>query len=76
VDVELRVAREQLALKIADNGRGISEAELKSPTSLGILGIRERALLAGGSVAITGGEAGTAVTLRVPLRAPGETHEN
>jgi signal transduction histidine kinase len=76
VDVELGVAGEHLVLKIADNGRGISDAELKSPKSLGILGIRERALLAGGSVEITGGEAGTAVTLRIPLRAPGAIHEN
>ncbi|HSB72801.1 MAG TPA: PAS domain-containing sensor histidine kinase [Candidatus Methylomirabilis sp.] len=58
-----------LILTVADNGRGITEAESVSRSSLGLLGIRERAFLLGGRVTIVGrrGE-GTTVTVRVPLK--------
>jgi PAS domain S-box-containing protein len=69
--VELRLEAEAgaLHLTVADNGRGITEQELVNQTSLGLLGMRERALLLGGQVTIAGrpGE-GTTVTVRVPLR--------
>jgi signal transduction histidine kinase len=69
VDISLRVDADHFILKIADNGRGVSEAELRDPKSLGLLGIRERAFLLGGNVEIEGkvGE-GTTVTLSIPHR--------
>ena len=69
VDISLRVDTDHFILKIADNGRGVSEANLSNPKSLGILGIRERAFLLGGNVDIEGkGGKGTTVTLSIPHR--------
>ncbi len=57
-----------LILQVRDNGRGISEAEIASSKSFGLMGIRERALLLGGEVEIHGipGK-GTTVRVSVPL---------
>ena len=68
-EVKVRLAEDDgdLTLEVRDNGMGISENELGSADSLGILGMRERALLLGGTLAIRG-EAGkgTTVSLRIP----------
>lgn len=56
-------------LEIRDNGRGISQEEISSSKSLGLLGIRERALAFGGEFLISGTrEQGTSVTLKMPLK--------
>jgi hypothetical protein len=44
------VDADHFILKIADNGRGLSEAELRNPKSLGLLGIREHAFLVGATL--------------------------
>ncbi|MDQ3687993.1 MAG: histidine kinase [Acidobacteriota bacterium] len=68
VMLELDVGADDLILEIRDNGRGITEAEMIDPRSLGILGMRERAVAVGGTVDITGADGeGTRVTVRVPL---------
>jgi signal transduction histidine kinase len=70
VDISLRVNTDHFILKIADNGRGMSQADLRNPKSLGVLGIRERAFLLGGNVEIEGkGGKGTTVTLSIPHRS-------
>ena len=67
VDVVLEEAEAALVLTIRDNGRGITDAEQSAPHALGLLGMRERAHLIGGSVDITGLQGqGTTLTLRVP----------
>ena len=69
VDIGLRVCAEELVLEVRDNGRGISEAELASPRSLGLIGSRERALACGGELMIKGvRREGTTVLLKIPLR--------
>jgi signal transduction histidine kinase len=69
VDISLRVDAEHFILKIADNGRGISEAERRDPKSLGLVGIRERAFVLGGKVDIEGKPgSGTTVILSIPRR--------
>lgn len=61
-----------LRLEVRDNGRGITKAELRGVKSLGLLGMRERAMGLGGRLRIGGrGGKGTVVVLVVPL--PGET---
>ncbi|MEJ7576019.1 MAG: histidine kinase [Pyrinomonadaceae bacterium] len=68
VMLELDVQADNLVLEIRDNGRGITEAEMTDPRSLGILGMRERASVVGGTVDITDADGeGTRVTVRVPL---------
>jgi two-component system, NarL family, sensor histidine kinase UhpB len=63
---------EQVVLRVEDDGRGIG-AETSSPSgSLGVVGMRERAALLGGTVQITGSPGGgTTVEARVPFGAPG-----
>jgi len=68
VDIILEERDGSLILEVKDNGRGITENGLSSSKSLGILGMRERALLLGGEIDILGAQGkGTTVTLRVPL---------
>jgi PAS domain S-box-containing protein len=68
VDVNLDKGADKLSLVIADNGRGIREGAAKSPTSLGLLGIRERARRLGGEVEVCAGRSGgTTVSVALPL---------
>jgi len=68
VDISMQEHMGHLLLKVADNGRGITEAEVSGSRSLGLLGMRERALLLGGETKIERNiEKGTTVTVRVPL---------
>ncbi|MET0595205.1 MAG: GAF domain-containing protein [Polyangiaceae bacterium] len=68
VEVLLDQHDDRLSLVVADNGKGIREGAARSPTSLGLLGIRERARRLGGEVEVSAGRAGgTTVSLAVPL---------
>jgi signal transduction histidine kinase len=70
VMIQLRLEAGQLLLNVLDNGTGIPPADLRRPDALGLLGVRERALLLGGRVAIEGGDGeGTRLRLAVPLQA-------
>jgi len=67
VHVGLTVGPDTVLLTVADDGRGVTAEELGRSTSLGIVGIRERALAVGGEVTITGSpDRGTTVSVRVP----------
>lgn len=69
VSVSLRVARDRLTLQVDDDGRGITRAEVSGASSLGLVGIRERARLCGGTVRFTGAPGhGTRLRLCLPLR--------
>ena len=62
-----------LVLEVQDNGRGITETELADPQSLGLVGMRERALLLGGSITFAGNAgSGTIVRVRIPLDQPAQ----
>ena len=72
--VDIRAAEEdgEFILTISDNGKGISEDEASGVHSLGLLGMRERAILIGGKIDIAGVEGkGTVITLRVPIGRAG-----
>jgi signal transduction histidine kinase len=67
--VTVRLAEEHgsLILEVHDNGKGISEDQVSARSSLGLLGMRERALLLGGDLAISGAPGrGTTVRVRAP----------
>jgi PAS domain S-box-containing protein len=69
VRVSLRLESGLLSLQVSDDGRGITDAEIRGSHSLGLLGLRERAIALGGAVTVAGGLAGgTSVALRVPLQ--------
>jgi signal transduction histidine kinase len=68
-EVKVRLAKEggELTLEVHDNGKGISKDTLASGKSLGILGMRERAMLLGGELTISGPPgSGTTVSVRIP----------
>jgi signal transduction histidine kinase len=67
VDVRLGKENGSLILEVRDNGKGASEQQLSAATSLGILGMRERVLLLGGTLTIGGTPGkGTAVSVLIP----------
>jgi two-component system sensor histidine kinase UhpB len=68
--VKLRRSKHYFELEVKDDGQGITENQRMNAQSLGLLGMKERALLVGGEVRITGKEGGgTTVVVRVPLGA-------
>jgi signal transduction histidine kinase len=68
VTVQLKCERENLVLKIKDNGRGILKEEATHPKSFGIIGIRERVRFQGGRSKFEGvPNKGTTVTILLPL---------
>jgi signal transduction histidine kinase len=68
VDISLSIATEAVALEVRDDGRGITDEEIAAPHSLGLIGLRERAIASRGELVIRGapGE-GTTVSVRIPL---------
>ncbi|WP_338763525.1 CHASE3 domain-containing protein [Massilia sp. METH4] len=80
VSVTLTRTKEGIVLRIIDDGIGIATDTLAKPMSHGILGMRERALLLGGTLTLRRGrgDKGTCIEARIPLknRAPeGEREE-
>jgi signal transduction histidine kinase len=66
VAISLRGVRGFLELRVRDDGAGIDPAAVRSPSSLGLLGIRERALAYGGTFEIAPCEGGTEAVLQLP----------
>jgi PAS domain S-box-containing protein len=68
VNIQMKEENEEFGLTISDNGRGITDDEKSDQRTLGLLGMRERASLIGGGIAITGSAGrGTVVILRIPM---------
>jgi PAS domain S-box-containing protein len=67
IEIRLAEADGDLTLEVRDNGRGIPDHKFSKGNSLGILGMRERALLLGGELTINGTPGnGTTVRVRIP----------
>jgi PAS domain S-box-containing protein len=73
-EVVLQKQQDRLVLLIRDNGRGFDLTDPSFSKSLGLLGMRERAAILGGSVNIssTPGK-GTTVTAWIPIVSPAES---
>jgi PAS domain S-box-containing protein len=70
--IALRVDGGTLEIEVADNGRGIRATEVTGIRSLGLLGMRERALAAGGSIIVEGRPGGGTIgTARLSIVQPG-----
>ncbi len=73
VHIELHESGGELALTVQDNGVGFATGAIRKPGSFGLLGIRERAQLLGGSMQTENPLVGGArVTVRLPLRGAAE----
>jgi signal transduction histidine kinase len=68
VVIRLTVTPHQLTLEITDDGVGIAPQRLEGTASLGLVGMRERALGCGGELRVSGRPTlGTTVSLTIPL---------
>jgi signal transduction histidine kinase len=68
VFISLTISDGFATLKIKDNGNGVTEEQITSRYSLGMLGMHERANLLGGDIVMKGEPGkGTLVTARIPL---------
>jgi len=71
VVVTLVGTEKTLTLTVEDDGTGIDPAAVEGPLSLGILGMRERVHLVGGSFAVEGAPGkGTRIRVEVPRERP------
>jgi two-component system sensor histidine kinase UhpB len=69
VFVKLSQQLDSIVMTIRDDGRGITKKELKGITSLGLVGIRERIRMIGGTFTIEGKTGwGTVLSVEVPLK--------
>jgi signal transduction histidine kinase len=70
VNVRLESTGKEVILEASDNGRGIRDCDIDGTKSLGLVGMRERALLLGGALELRGVPGkGTTVTVRLPQTA-------
>ncbi|WP_395699112.1 response regulator [Aquabacterium sp.] len=67
VSIDLSLTRGVLSLEVADNGRGLSSADLAKARSFGLRGLTERAGTVGGWVDVSSGPTGTVLMLSVPV---------
>jgi len=68
VSIIIRQVNHTLILEVTDNGRGISPGQRDNSRALGILGMKERALVFGGQVKIHGvNKRGTNVKVEMPI---------
>lgn len=66
--IALMKKNKHLVLTVNDNGEGITKKSVHDHTSLGIIGMRERALALGGTLTLRGPKGkGTTLTVRIPL---------
>jgi signal transduction histidine kinase len=67
VEVSVGAQHGEVTVEVRDNGVGFDPAV--NTSGFGLAGMRERVFLAGGTLDVTPGAAGTTVTARLPLRA-------
>ena len=69
VSLRLNKNNDTISFRISDNGIGISEYELNSRKSFGLIGMKERAASLGGTLDVyRGKDTGTVVDLVIPLK--------
>lgn len=69
VNVIINFSDNDIKMEIKDNGRGITKEEVSSPSSLGLLGMRERITILGGALDVNGYPGkGTSVIVTLPLK--------
>lgn len=69
VSIIFKKKANNLVLKVQDDGVGISEEQIKKPDSFGMIGMKERVLLAGGKFEISGEQnKGTKIKVIFPFK--------
>ncbi|HJT17632.1 MAG TPA: ATP-binding protein [Thermoanaerobaculia bacterium] len=68
VEIRLRERGDDALLEVRDDGRGMTAEEAAAATSIGLIGIRERASMLGGTAEFEGvAGRGTIVSVRIPI---------
>jgi PAS domain S-box-containing protein len=68
VNIKITLSEEMLEISIKDNGSGITQEEIESSKSFGLIGIRERVRMVNGEVVISGSQGnGTRVYVMIPV---------
>ena len=68
--IQVRQSDRRLTMEVRDNGRGIDDEAIANPTTLGLLGMRERALAVGGELRVKRRQTGgTSIAASVPIVA-------
>ena len=68
VSIALTCSNTEISLTVADDGRGITEEEVQRHGSLGLLGMKERVAILGGTLDVQGRPGqGTTLAIRIPL---------
>jgi two-component system, NarL family, sensor histidine kinase UhpB len=77
VKVKLQVVGNRIEMEVRDNGRGIQRSDMSKANSMGLLGMRERAGLLGGTLKVgrLRGTKGTRVSVDIPLERPLQPQE-
>jgi PAS domain S-box-containing protein len=71
VEVELELREGELHLRVRDEGKGFNPRAPMDPTHLGLLGMKERAFIVGGTVEVISAPGrGTEIHARFPLARP------
>lgn len=71
VEAHLEITASKLIFRIRDNGKGFEPESTKAHGSLGLVGMQERAILLNGELKIESApDAGTTLTLNIPLPSP------
>jgi signal transduction histidine kinase len=79
VAVHLKENSGVIVMDVKDNGRGIEPEEISNTSSLGLLGMKERAALLGGQFKIgpaRGGGTKVSIAIPVPKMVSGASHED
>lgn len=75
VDIQLRTDADSVVVTVQDDGQGFPADVLAKPGTHGLLGMRERASLAGGTLHLGAApQGGACVEIRLPLAGPDNDH--
>ncbi len=77
VEITLSRSADDLIVEVRDNGKGFDSEKAPKKKSFGLLGMRERAAVLGGSIDITSARGqGTVVNVRIPIKRNEKNHDN
>lgn len=66
--IALMKHHDELMLRVKDNGKGITKKSIENRSSLGLIGMRERAVALDGTLSLRGSRGkGTTLTVQIPL---------